>query len=101
MRLAKKEVVAMYAAALEHATIYVDSLSNRNAASNLPNIAFHGLRSEVHAALQLLSPAPGPHADDGADPDLHHARQKAHGKSLWKETCEIIEAAGVSEEGKR
>ena len=51
-------------------------------------------RTEVHAAMQLETPAPA--RLDGEDPDDHHMRQKAYGKALWKETDRLIAEAGVT-----
>lgn len=99
MNLSAKDVRAIYDRVLDHATTYKDSYGNGNEPADLPNIAFHGLRSEVHAALQLESPHPEPHPDDEGDPDLHHARQKSHGKGLWKETDALIAAAGITAKG--
>lgn len=68
-----------------------------------------GLRTEVHARLQLAAPFPTPadvtddhriaadHAKQ-SDPqikDALHWLQKQHGMALWKETDRLIAAAGV------
>lgn len=94
-----KAIHKLYAEVLALAAVAKDSYGNGNAPADLPRIAFAGLRSEVHAALLLEDAHPEPHADDEGDPDLHHARQKAHGKSLWKQTDALIAAAGITAEG--
>lgn len=45
-------------------------------------------RTTVHAALQLEFPTEGP--AKGEDPDDVHARQKAHGKQLWRESDRLV-----------
>lgn len=92
----KSDVQALYASALERAK-RPDSKGNTNA--DPASVAFHMVRSEVHEALHRESPTPGEHPDDEGDPDLVHARQKAHGKKLWKRADELVAAAGLSEKG--
>jgi len=86
-----------HARELDHAKIHADCKGNTNA--DPIACAFHSTRSEVFAALQATNPAPGPHPDDDGDPEMHHMRQKAHNKRLWKETDALVAAAGVTAKG--
>ena len=92
------DVLALHTRLHAHAKSHKDSKGNGNADPDA--VAFNGTRTDVHAALQAANPPPGPHPDDEGDPELHHARQKAHGKKLWKQTDALIAAAGITEKGR-
>lgn len=94
--MTKAEAIAIYDRLLATATTIIDGHGHRNA--NPAQVAYDGLRSEVHAALQLEHPVPEAEADE--DPDLHHMRQKSYGKNLWKVADAIVAAAGVTPRGK-
>lgn len=79
---------------IAHARTHQDSYGNGN--NDPERVGYDALRSEIHAALQVERPAPGPAPEDEGDPELLHARQKAHNKALWKETDAIIAAAGIA-----
>ncbi len=93
------EIRTMYARILAHATAYKDGQGNTNHKRDLKRIAFDGLRSEVHAMLQELHPAPDPHPADEGDAELHWTRQRNHGARLWRQADTLIANAGVSAKG--
>ncbi len=97
MKPTMQAVRELHARLLTHAKTHKDSKGNGN--DNPDLVAFNATRTEVHAALQALAPPPGPLPEDDGDPDLLHARQKAHFKRLWKEADEIVAASGVTEKG--
>lgn len=97
-RLTTKDgVAAAYPSVLERVTNARDKKGNTN--DNPKREAFNAIRSEVHEALMYFDPIPGPHPDDEGDPDMLHARQKMHGKKLWKQADALVKAAGITEEG--
>lgn len=97
MSLTNTEVLAIYARVLDHAKTHKDSKGNGNEDPEL--VAFNGVRTEVHAALELKHPQPVEHDDDEGDPELHHARQKSHNKKLWKRADKIVADAGITAKG--
>lgn len=98
--MTKSEVVQMYNELFAHAKEHEDGQGNTNAPADLAKIAFDGVRTNVHFALQCDAGAPpAPHTDDDGDPEMHHMRQKAHFKKLWKQTDEIVASAGLTEKG--
>lgn len=100
MKPTKDEVRAMYTALFAHAQVHKDSDGNGNDPADCTKHAFNGVRTNVHFILQCEAGAPpGPHADDEGDPEMHHMRQKAHFKKLWKEADALVAAAGVTEKG--
>lgn len=86
---------------MSHASTYVDKKGNTNAPEDLELVAYNGVRSMVHDQLQALHPGPQPHPNDEEDGDeevakeIHHLRQKAHGKRLWRRTDELVAQAGI------
>jgi len=57
-------------------------------ATDLRTAMIRATRTTVFAALHLELPTEAPRKDE--DPDDTHMRQKAHGKSLWKETDRLV-----------
>ncbi len=99
MKPSKQDVLAIHARVHGHAKTHKDKKGNGNDATDLELVAFNGTRSDVFDALQRESPMPPPHPDDEGDPELHHLRQKAHAKKLWKEADAIVAAAGITDKG--
>lgn len=62
---------------------------------SLDEAMLRATRTMVHAALHLQLPTPPAEPDE--DPDDTHARQKAHGKALWKEVDRLIAEAKLGE----
>ncbi len=93
------ELRADHAKALGYALKAVDSKGNTNAEADVSKVAFNGVRSALYAKLSAESPAPSEDKEDEGDPELIHARQKKHNKSLWKQVEALVAAAGLSESG--
>lgn len=95
--MTRDEVLEIYNRELEKAKSAKDNKGGTNA--DPANVAYNAARTEIHAALQASDPPPGPHDDDEGDPELHHMRQKKHGKDLWKQADALVHGAGLTMKG--
>jgi hypothetical protein len=85
------DVVALYQAELaKH-----ERDDRSHGALDLKSALVRATRTMVHAKLQELLPVPP--VGKREDPDDAHARQKAHGKALWREADRLVNDAKLEE----